>query len=268
MGPFSRNDLPFKNFVQSPIGLVPKSGANQNRLIFHLSFDFGMEEADRSINYQMPEHLSSVNYNDLDFAIKTCLHLLNDTSTWAGNDHGSRTIFFAKTNLKSVFRILPVLPIQRCLLLMCAHHPITDKAWFFIEKNLPFEASSSCQLFQSFSNALKHLTEHKLCHKFCYTNYLDDFMVCAANQEVCNNRIVAFLNLCAEIGCPVAQDKTEFANSQIVFLGILLNGETHSLAVPLDKRLKALHLLNRAINSKKVTILFVQQLTGVLNFLT
>ena len=33
-GPFKK--LPFKHYIQSPIGLVPKSG-NKTRLIFHLS---------------------------------------------------------------------------------------------------------------------------------------------------------------------------------------------------------------------------------------
>ena len=36
-GPF--NEIPFCNFVQSPVGLVPKANG-QTRLIFHLSYDF------------------------------------------------------------------------------------------------------------------------------------------------------------------------------------------------------------------------------------
>ena len=36
-GPFL--NIPFKNYVQSPVGLVPKAG-NKTRLIFHLSYDF------------------------------------------------------------------------------------------------------------------------------------------------------------------------------------------------------------------------------------
>ena len=39
-GPYSFEDLPVKqNFIQSPIGLVPKAGG-KTRLIFHLSYDF------------------------------------------------------------------------------------------------------------------------------------------------------------------------------------------------------------------------------------
>ena len=36
-GPFE--EVPFRHYMQSPIGLVPKAG-NQTRLIFHLSYDF------------------------------------------------------------------------------------------------------------------------------------------------------------------------------------------------------------------------------------
>ena len=36
-GPY--NTIPFDNFIQSPIGLVPKDGGKQTRLIFHLSYD-------------------------------------------------------------------------------------------------------------------------------------------------------------------------------------------------------------------------------------
>ena len=36
-GPFEK--IPFTNFMQSPIGLVPKTGG-KTHLIFHLSFNF------------------------------------------------------------------------------------------------------------------------------------------------------------------------------------------------------------------------------------
>ena len=32
--------IPYANYIQSPIGLVPKAGGKM-RLIFHLSYDFG-----------------------------------------------------------------------------------------------------------------------------------------------------------------------------------------------------------------------------------
>ena len=70
-GPF--NEIPFKNFVQSPIGLVPKE-EDKTRLIFHLFYDF-KQSGFKSVNYYTPEYLCSVTYHDLDYAVNTCITL-------------------------------------------------------------------------------------------------------------------------------------------------------------------------------------------------
>ena len=54
---------------------------------------------------------------------------------------------------------------------------------------------------------------------------------------------------------------------QIVFLGILLDGTNMILAIPEDKRLKALNLVRSFINRKKATVKELQSLCGLLNFL-
>ena len=56
-GPFDK--IPFDNFGQSPIGLVPKAGSDQTRLIFHLSYDFkgkGQEQL-QSVNFYTPREV-------------------------------------------------------------------------------------------------------------------------------------------------------------------------------------------------------------------
>ena len=73
--------------------------------------------------------------------------------------------------------------------------------------------------------------------------------------------------ICHDINCPIADEKTELASPCIVFLGVLLNGDSHTLSIPLDKKNKALEMLNTAIQNKKVTIKYIQRLTGTLNFL-
>ena len=67
---------------------------------------------------------------------------------------------------------------------------------------------------------------------------------------------------------PVASEKTEWASTLIVFLGILLNGKTLHLSLPLEKQEKALRLLNDISGKRKATIHELQVLTGYLNFLT
>ena len=74
-GPFK--EIPFDNYIQSPIGLVPKAGGDQTRLIFHLSYDF-KDEGQKSLNYHTPKNKCSIKYRDLDFAIKMYLNLCEE----------------------------------------------------------------------------------------------------------------------------------------------------------------------------------------------
>ena len=73
-GPFLKP--PFKNYTQSPIGLVPKkaSGSDQTRLIFHLSYDF-KENGLHSVKYFTPKEKCSVKYKDLDYTVRMYLKL-------------------------------------------------------------------------------------------------------------------------------------------------------------------------------------------------
>ena len=77
-----------------------------------------------------------------------------------------------------------------------------------------------------------------------------------------------FLHVCEQINLPAAHDKTEYASSQMVFLGILLDGYHLILALPLDKKIRAINMLKLIIDKKKATLEELQRLTGYLNFLS
>ena len=66
-GPFEK--IPFKNYIQSPIGLVPKDKGCKTHLIFHLSFPKGGD----SVNSAIPEEECRVTYPDFSDAVKMCL---------------------------------------------------------------------------------------------------------------------------------------------------------------------------------------------------
>ena len=132
----------FENFVQSPIGLVPK-GEDQTRLIFHLSYDFSDDR--RSVNYYIPSELCSVRYNDLDKAVRNSLQLFKL--------FGKSPLWYRKTDLKLAFRILGLHPGVWWLLIMKAENPVDQKVYYFVDKCLPFGSSISCSHFQRFSNA-------------------------------------------------------------------------------------------------------------------
>ena len=255
-GPYS--DIPFENFVQSPVGLVPKAG-NKTRLIFHLSYDF---QNGKSINHWTPKEICTVNYNDLDQAVRLILKLMKQR-----NYQGP--IFFAKSDLMSAFRILPILPKQRNYLIMKAENPnVTPRTFFyFIEKNLSFGGSISCSHFQHFSEGLRHIFERRTGKAGQIINYLDDFLFFGTSVEECDFMVRNFLSTCQEIGFPVSLDKTEWGTDRIVFLGILLEGNFHRLAIPLDKQIKATHMLQRLSMKTKATVADLESLSGYLNFL-
>ena len=262
-GPFSRP--PYKNFIQSPIGLVPKDKGKKTRLIFHLSYDFGPSEDQKSVNYHIPIEKCSVKYRDLDHAIKASLKLM-ETSQFQLT--AIKTIFYGKTDLMSTFRAVPLKLSEFWMLLMIAFHPVTKEKYWFVDKMLPFGAGSSCLIYQTFSNALHHIAEYKINRPWTScTNYLDDFCFYGESEEICNWMVRTFLEICNDIQCPVSEEKTEWASSCMSFLGILLNGKNQTLAVPEDKRSKALNLLKWVIQKRNVTIHTIQRLTGILNFL-
>ena len=104
-GPY--RDIPYSSFVQSPIGLVPKSGG-KTRLIFHLSFDYSTY---KSVNHYTPEEVCTVRYKDLDHAVKVSSKL----KSLAGDNFDG--VVYSKTDVTSAFRVLPV-KVSQCFLLV------------------------------------------------------------------------------------------------------------------------------------------------------
>ena len=204
-GPFQK--IPFTKFALSPIGLVPKAG-EKTRLIFHLSYQF--QSGNEFINASTPAEDCSVKYKDLDEAVCLCCELL-------AAEGEEMTIFFSKSDLSSAFRLIPLFPGEYRWLVMMAKHPVMDETFYFIDKCLPFGHSISCSHFQHFSNALKHILEWKT-GKNWIVNYLDDFLFIATTKEDCDWLMDEFLELCDQLGVPVAMEKTEWGSGQMVFL--------------------------------------------------
>ena len=252
-GPF--DSIPYENYIQSPIGLVPKVGG-KTRLIFHLSYRFSGDDEGMSLNEGTPQELCSVKYNDIDAAVDCCLRLSNN---------GENPVFLGKTDASHAFRVLPLHPRCFCWMILKAEDPMDGKIKYFIDKCLPFGASISCALYQKFSDSLRFIIE-VMSNSKSITNYLDDILFAALRKWLCDQLIQHFMDLCEEINVPIAIEKTEWGTDCLIFLGILLHGARFILAIPIEKQRKALNLLNE-ITHKKVTIKLLQTLAGYLNFL-
>ena len=262
-GPYDK--VPFDNFIQSPIGLVPKKGSDKLRLIFHLSYQFGDRKQDVSLNASTPRDLCSVSYNDIDHAVRICLKLKGKGSPSGINN--SRPIYMGKCDARSALRLVPLSRESWPWLIMKAVNPLTGKVQYFVDKCLPFGASISCALFQKVSDALKFLIEFRLKVPDQVSNYLDDFLFIALTIWACNLIIKGFLDMCQELGVPISKEKTEWGTVRIVFLGLLLDGEFFLIALPEEKRTRAVALLQHFLTKRKATVKELQGLCGYLNFL-
>ena len=148
-GPFI--DPPFKNFISSPLGLVPKNNSDEFRTIHHLSYPKG-----NSVNDGVPEEYRTVQYQSIDDAVGLMLKY-------------GRFCYFAKTDIKNAYKIVPIHPSSHHLL------GFSFDNQYYYDKTLPMGLSYSCNLFEQFSTALQWIALHKLGIHDC-VHVLDDFL--------------------------------------------------------------------------------------------
>ena len=247
-GPFK--DPPFKNFVQSPIGLVPKDNGRDTRLIFHLSHP----RDGTSINAQIPEDLCSVKYPDFQEAIELCIN-------------AGKSAHCSKSDMKSAFRQAPLKVEDFCLMLMKAKNPKDGVTYWFCDKCLPFGSSISCKIVQDISDGVSFIVQRKTGKE--NINYLDDFLFIALLKACCNSKLQTFLDVCELINLPISIEKTTWGDQIIVFLGLLIDNVHQVVCIPKEKIDRARNLIEIVLGSKKKksTVINIQRLTGFLNFL-
>ena len=245
-GPFE--EPPFKDFIQSPIGLVPKDG-DDTRLIFHLSYP----RSGSSINSETPKELCTVAYPDFSEAMQLCIR----------EGIGCK---IGKSDMKSAFRNLGIKVSQFKLLILAAWSPIDHKLYYFVDKCLPFGTSISCSHFQRVSNAISHIVRVK-CHGKENVNYLDDYLFCQLLKGMCDQQIRIFLDVCESICFPISMDKTCWGTTILPFLGMLIDTVRQIVAIPVDKVRRAQLLVGEILYSRTVTVHKLQKLCGFLNFL-
>ena len=250
-GPY--RDVPFKHFIQSPIGLVPKDHGTKTRLIFHLSYPRNTEEP-KSVKSNTPPELSSVQYPSFDDAVKLCLE---------AGVHAA----IGKSDMSSAFRHLGIRKQDWKYLVMKAKNPMDGKFYYFVDKCLPFGASISCSHFQAFSDAISHIVKFKT--GYPNINYLDDYFFAARIKMICDSQIQCFLDVCKHINFPVAKEKTFWGMTRLTFLGLLIDTAQQRIGIPDDKLVQACTLINNMLRkkSKKTTLQKLQQLCSFLNFL-
>ena len=256
-GPFEQ--IPFENYIQSPIGLVPKD-KTKTRLIFHLSYP---RTDNTSVNAGIQKELCTVKYPDFVEAIRMCL---NEEQSFSRDKDEHVQVHIGKSDMSMVFRHVSMKTCDFKYLILKAEHLLSGKTFFFVDKCLPFGSSISCSIFQSISDSKAHLVSFRT--KKPTLNYLDDYFFVALMKAWCNWQVNQFLMVCNMIRFPVSLEKTFWGVTSLTFLGFLIDTVRWLVCIPVDKIEKALLLIQEFMTSKKVTVQKGQKLCGFLNFIS
>ena len=232
---------PYSDPVISPLGVREKKTPGEFRLIHHLSYPYG-----ESVNDGIPRNLASVHYTPLSTAIDKIVQY-------------GRYTYLAKADIKSAFRIIPIHPSDYHLL------GFKWEGKYFFDKCLPMGASSSCNIFEKFSSAINWIVQQK-CPDVTILHVLDDFLFISNSKIQCQLALDTFLEICQDIGVPIAPEKTVQPTNYLSFLGIDLDTQLMISRIPDDKIVKFMNIIDEFLDSKSVTLRKLQSLTGMLNF--
>ena len=146
-----------------------------------------------------------------------------------------------KSDMSSAFRNLGIRVLHFKYLIMKATNTGDHLSYYFVDKCLPFRVVISCIHFQCFSDAVGHIVRYKTGKKLI--NYLDDYFFAALLAHLCNGQKQIFIKICQMINFPVALEKTFWATTQLVFLGILMDSENQVVLIPKEKIEKGVKLI-------------------------
>ena len=168
----------------------------------------------------------------------------------------------AKVDIKNAFRLLPVHPADGCLL---------DMKWrnmVYIDTCLPFGLRSSPRLFNILADLLTWSSAQQRGIAFVI-HYLDNFLtVGSPSSDSCQQNLDILMQLCNDLGVPLALEKVEGPSTIISFLGILLDTVRMVIRLPEDKLVRIKDTLSTWLEKKKATKREILSLVGLLQHAT
>ena len=238
LGPLEKSSYP--QIHVSPFGVIPKSEPGKWRLILDLSSPCGS-----SVNDGISKEWCSLSYVSVDDIAARVVR------------HGKGALM-AKFDLKSAYRQVPVHPDDRSLLGM------EWRDQLYVDTALPFGLRSAPAIFNAVAEALAFAVQQRGVRGL--DHYLDDFSIVGnPKSPECGQNLELALATCADLGFPVATEKTEGPVTTITLLGIELDSEKLQLRLPQGKLEKLRELVEKWRRKKTCSKRELQSLAGHLN---
>jgi hypothetical protein len=224
--------------VVSALGAIPKSDS-KIRLIHDLSRPEG----------GLNQHCSdkSVKFPTIDDALKFV----------------TPSSYLAKLDLKEAYRSIPLHPSCFGQTGLKWQFDGDSEATYLFDARLPFGASRSCRVFQSLTNAIVRMLKKLNIQSI---GYIDDFLLVCDNELECADAMKVAVELIESLGLIVNWQKVKGPLRVIVFLGVEINCDSRTLALPAEKLLETKALINEWLLKKKATKRTIQRIVGKLNW--
>ncbi|MCP4261719.1 MAG: hypothetical protein GY774_30085, partial [Planctomycetes bacterium] len=223
-GPYNR---PPPLLIVSPLAAIPKKNTDKMRIIHNLSYPYGA-----SVNSHTPPEFCRVVYETIDDCIKIILGL-------------GRHSLVSKTDLSNAYFCLPIHPFDYRFL------GFTWDTLFYFGKSLPMGSGVSCKQFERFSVAIQWVLTTKLGVE-TMSHILDDFIFFGPpNSNKCSRYLCTFLEFARSIGLPIAEHKTVQPSTRVERHGLLVDTDNLSIAIPEDKKVRALSQIDSILASRK-----------------
>lgn len=212
LGPFTVNPLCTLLYT-SPLNTVPKKGSlDKRRVILDLSWPIGFSVNEGIFKDSYIGEQIRITYPSVDDLAKLIVYF------------GSGCLMF-KTDLARAYRQWPICPGDINLL------GFSWRNRFFIDVAPPFGLRSAAYICQRITNAIVHLFRSK---GYFGLNYLDDF----GGVDTPDRADTAFFylrGLLRLLGVDEAVEKAVSPTQQMIFLGVLFDTQTMTMAVPREK---------------------------------
>ena len=222
-------NMPISTLQISPIGLIPKPDGNW-RLNANLS-----HPPSKGINSYIDPEFCKVNYSSLDSILEMIYNC-------------GKSAELANIDIKPAFKPLIVNPADFDLL------GIKFDNMYYIDKCLPMGCSVSCNLFEKVSSFVQWVVETR-CGLHSIDHYLDDFILVGKIISNDSSTLMnTFMDVCDELGIPIAENKTVGPSKIITFLGFIIDKVLLMVRIPEEKLKKIRNLLQPLLYKKMVSL--------------
>ncbi len=235
---------PYRHFRCSPLGTVPKTGSDKHRVIHHLSWP----RTGRSVNARIPHFECKLASFDDAAAMVQSLGI----GAW-----------MCKLDIAAAYKCIPVAPRYWHLLGM------RWQGMYYFDKQLPFGMASSCAIWEQYATAAEWIVHHELNipHQ---RHYVDDFIVAAATQQHCQQRMDAIVRLFGILGLPLADssgvNKVVAPTQQLVYLGIEIDSIKQCCRLSDARLAKLVSIIDTWLQKDTATQRELLSLAGTLHF--